>query len=529
MAQLGAVSGSRIVLAHAAPFRLGEVEVYPATRQLIRNGRSETLEPRVMQVLVALAEARGAVLTRDELIERCWGGLIVSENAINRVISRIRQVALDFGMDSFQLETITKVGYRMVVAQNGAPPGHGQVDAHEPDCRERARASTQLNARPSRRTLFGAAIAVAAAGGAGGIFLWRGRGGHEPSPAALELFRRGELAQRQALPEQTRQAISYFQQAVAADPLFARAWGALALSYRHALEGSGQMESGSLPGLIQSAARRALTLDPANVDARLALIIAKPHYRNWPRMEVELRRLAEDHPNHWLLRGQIGVLLQDVGRLTESIAHSEAALATDPFLPMGHGFLARGLSYAGRIQEADEVLDRALERWPAHPVIWNLRYNLLLFSKRPGSAAAFVMDPAAHPEGASPGEIDLRVTLARAVEGREPKDLDASVAAYRALALKDVRNIPMASAAFALLGRPDLIFPLLERYFFGKGPLGDPLPPPGPFDRRYTVALFAPPIAALRDDPRYKDLLRRVGLEHYWRTTKSRPDFRKQA
>jgi DNA-binding winged helix-turn-helix (wHTH) protein len=68
-----------------------------------------------MQVLVALAEAQGRVLTRDELIERCWGGIVVGDNAINRVISRIRQIASDFGMDSFQLETITKVGYRMVV------------------------------------------------------------------------------------------------------------------------------------------------------------------------------------------------------------------------------------------------------------------------------------------------------------------------------------------------------------------------------------------------------------------------------
>ena len=46
-----------------------------------------------MQVLVALAQARGRVITRDELIERCWGGRIVGENAIDRVISRIRQVA----------------------------------------------------------------------------------------------------------------------------------------------------------------------------------------------------------------------------------------------------------------------------------------------------------------------------------------------------------------------------------------------------------------------------------------------------
>ena len=82
-----------IRLADVAPFRLGDLRVQPATRQLFRGDSSEVLEPRVMQVLVALAQANGAVITRDELIERCWDGRIVTDDAINRVLSRIRHVA----------------------------------------------------------------------------------------------------------------------------------------------------------------------------------------------------------------------------------------------------------------------------------------------------------------------------------------------------------------------------------------------------------------------------------------------------
>ena len=111
-----------IRLADVAPFRLGDLRVQPATRQLFRGDSSEVLEPRVMQVLVALAQANGAVISRDELIERCWGGVIVGENAIQRVISRLRQVATTLGKGCFQLETITKVGYRIIAPAGSDAP-----------------------------------------------------------------------------------------------------------------------------------------------------------------------------------------------------------------------------------------------------------------------------------------------------------------------------------------------------------------------------------------------------------------------
>jgi DNA-binding winged helix-turn-helix (wHTH) protein len=103
-----------IVLAHELPFSVGLVRVHPSTRQVERGGRWETLEPRVMQVFVALARANGSIVTRDELIDWCWNGRIVGEDAINRAISRLRQVATDIGGGSFGVETITKVGYRLV-------------------------------------------------------------------------------------------------------------------------------------------------------------------------------------------------------------------------------------------------------------------------------------------------------------------------------------------------------------------------------------------------------------------------------
>lgn len=106
-------SGGQIDLARAAPFRLGPLTVEPALRQ-VTSVTSETLEPRVMQVLVALARAEGGIVSRDDLVRQCWEGRIVGDDSINRVISRLRRLAEEGGGGSFRIETITKVGYRLV-------------------------------------------------------------------------------------------------------------------------------------------------------------------------------------------------------------------------------------------------------------------------------------------------------------------------------------------------------------------------------------------------------------------------------
>ena len=112
----------RVDLAKAAAFRVGRLGIHPATREILRDdGEREVVEPRVMQVLVALSRAGGGIVSRDELTSCCWEGRIVGEDAINRVISRLRKVADGIGAGSFRIETVTKVGYRL------ARPGDAPV------------------------------------------------------------------------------------------------------------------------------------------------------------------------------------------------------------------------------------------------------------------------------------------------------------------------------------------------------------------------------------------------------------------
>src|SRR5690349_7057112 len=104
-------------LANEDDFRLGDIVVRPSLLEVRAGDRRETLEPRVMQVLVVLAGANGSVVTRDEMIRECWGGRIVGEDAINRCVARIRRLADLSGRKAFEIETIPRVGYRLVVSR----------------------------------------------------------------------------------------------------------------------------------------------------------------------------------------------------------------------------------------------------------------------------------------------------------------------------------------------------------------------------------------------------------------------------
>jgi Tol biopolymer transport system component len=71
-----------------------------------------------MEVLVALAAAQGAVVSRQEMIERCWSGRAVSEDAIERCIGKLRKLA-ERASKSFTIETIPRVGYRLTLDPTG--------------------------------------------------------------------------------------------------------------------------------------------------------------------------------------------------------------------------------------------------------------------------------------------------------------------------------------------------------------------------------------------------------------------------
>jgi DNA-binding winged helix-turn-helix (wHTH) protein/tetratricopeptide (TPR) repeat protein len=124
------VADRPVDLALEQPFRLGQLAVLPRSRELdAADGTRLTLEPRVMQVLIALARADGATVSREELIRTCWNGAVVGEDSINRTISVLRKAAAGIGGGAFGIETIPKLGYRLVRTGSVAGPSAVEIES----------------------------------------------------------------------------------------------------------------------------------------------------------------------------------------------------------------------------------------------------------------------------------------------------------------------------------------------------------------------------------------------------------------
>jgi len=98
-----------------AGFRIGECLVEPRQNRIVRAGIEARLEPRVMDVLVCLAERAGEVVSRETLNAQVWGNLVVTDQAVTNCISELRQHLGDDRSAHRVIETIPKRGYRLVV------------------------------------------------------------------------------------------------------------------------------------------------------------------------------------------------------------------------------------------------------------------------------------------------------------------------------------------------------------------------------------------------------------------------------
>ena len=509
-----------IRLSREPSFQLGTVDVHPATRQIVRDGRSETLEPRIMQVLVAFAQANGAILSHDELIDRCWDGRIVGENAIHRAISKVRELGLNFGGGTFTIETITKVGYRMIAGQQPQQPQQQHAIGLAP---QTAAVSLPPSRAVDRRTLIAGAVALATAGGGA----WRL--GLVPSlsridPEARTLFERGIEANRQGWVETGDQARAYFQQAVELDPGFADAWGALALQMQ--MVASDDLGEVATAYRVRSAARRALSLNPRQREARVALGLLPSWFGRWAEKERAILGLLEDYPEFPALTSHYGNFLAQVARFDEAVAMQERTISKWPFMPDLPNQLIGAFCGAGRLVEAEALSEKALRRWPRHPVVWHTRMSLLTYSGRANAALTFAADPAKHPRGIDQA-ISAIVAAARALAYRRAADAEAAVTANLQWVRDDIRNTPAALPLFTALGERDRGFDLFHAYLFRLGPLAPDANPLTLYSAVHTDSLFHPYSRTLWPDPRFAAITRKAGLDAYWKSIGFVPEFRR--
>lgn len=186
------------------------------------------------------------------------------------------------------------------------------------------------------------------------------------SEEAYRLYLQGAALTDKRTTEEVRKAIEYFEQAVALDPNYALAYARLA----NARTAAGQTGTGNLQEeypKAKASIEKALALDPNLAEAHSYLAEIKCDYEwDYDGAERENKRAIELNPNSPVPHRVFSLLLSYLGRHDESIAESKMAIDLEPASLLNHLILGRNLMFARRYDEAIAELQRTVEMDPTY-------------------------------------------------------------------------------------------------------------------------------------------------------------------
>ncbi len=299
------------------------------------------------------------------------------------------------------------------------------------------------------------------------------------NPEAYTLYLRGRSALERK--DGTRTALEFFERAVALDPAYAQAHAGIAEAYQELGFSGGLVRREAYPKAAQ-AAERALALDDSLPQAHVAAARVKMFFEwDWRGTERECRRAIELDPSNAAARERYGLLLSVEGRFGESLDQLRLAQSLDPRSARTGWGLASVLYYARRYDDAIAEARRILEIDPNYAwAYYTLGQCYTEKGELDRAIQAFL-----RPAGRIPtGNLGYAYALAgRTAEARKLlADLDTT----------------MNAMVHIGLGEYDRAFQCLERTYERRGWLG--------------TLKVAPVWDRLRPDPRFHNLLQRVGL-----------------
>src|SRR5882757_7233080 len=117
--------------------RIGAWCVNPTSGQIFREGETARVEARTMRLLICLAEHAGEVVSIDDLLNEAWSGVAVSQDSVYQAVASLRRLLGDNPRQPAYIETVPRLGYRMVAAvsawpdQSTGPAGSSHVVERE--------------------------------------------------------------------------------------------------------------------------------------------------------------------------------------------------------------------------------------------------------------------------------------------------------------------------------------------------------------------------------------------------------------
>jgi len=521
----GAEDPAASPLARRPDFRLGSGIVRPSVRTVEGPGGSAAAEPRVMQVLLAFADAGAAVLTRDDLLRICWKGMIVGDDSINRAVAEVRRIARETGA-GFGIETIPRIGYRLTGGAATSARPLSEPESVPAPVEATPEPVDPVPVKTTRRWIIGGALAATGAVAFGVWTAFRPR----PDPRYLELLDRGKQALRMGLPESNTQGVEIFQEAVTIRPDDAAAWGLLALAKSYVADSSPSRSAGSTFQESEQAARRALALDEREPNALAVLAMLQRKLDDWLTTERKLRDVLAIAPDNTAALDGLVALLQASGYSQESWDLNERTVSLDPLRPSPLFRKALKHWIMGRPLEADRVIARARELWPAHPSVWNARLLISAFTGQIQAARILVGDQATTSLMITPTAVAVWDVSLTALETRDPRDIAKARAANVAAAPLSPGLSVHAILIMGALEEVDAAYSIIDGLLLQRGGLvtqtdsgQGPSPASDPLWRQ-TQWLFTPATKSLRAGPRFLSLCDAIGLTEFWRGRGVPPD-----
>ncbi|MEO8135796.1 MAG: winged helix-turn-helix domain-containing protein [Betaproteobacteria bacterium] len=146
-----------------AQLKIGDWLVDRATNDISRNSEVVHLEPKVVDLLIALAHRANQVVSREELLAQVWSGVVVGEDVLTQAVIKVRKALGDSTRAPAYIQTIPKRGYRLIAAVEWI---EAATDAKRPKT-EPPKTEPPIESPPrpaSARWLLGAALIAAVAG-----------------------------------------------------------------------------------------------------------------------------------------------------------------------------------------------------------------------------------------------------------------------------------------------------------------------------------------------------------------------------
>jgi TolB-like protein/Tfp pilus assembly protein PilF len=306
---------------------------------------------------------------------------------------------------------------------------------------------------------------------------------------AYQLYLQGRYFWNKQTNNDLAKSVDYFQKAIAIDPNYALAYAGLADAYSLNIIGANRERMAK----SREAGMKALSLDDnlAEAHASLGRILSADDY-DFVGAERELRRAIDLNPNYGIGHHFLGDLLSVMGRYDEAFTENRRAIELEPFSAVFNAGYGSSLLRARRYDEAAAQFNKALE---LDPQLWGAYGRLSIISEITGKyqEAVELRAKAFEANGDTRGTARMRESFAK-----------GGWIGFNRNMVGDQRppNLPsyFLAVSFTALGEKDKAFEALNKSYE---------------DHEISLVQLLnndPRLDPLRDDPRFHDLMKRIGF-----------------